>query len=305
MIKHPCKGQQKILRTYYLHLREVAGLAPKTCHDREQRVGQFLAAIPIRRVRDLRKLSPAKLVNYLTVRSTDYESSSLQSLASSLRSFLRFVQQQGWSHRPLDLAVPKVACGPHNDLPVYLTPQQLQKLLTSWDRRTAEGKRDWAIGLCLARLGLRAGEAAMLRLEDCQWRQGRLRLAQSKNGEAVQLPLLRQVGEAISGYLRFGRPACPLRQVFLLHHPPRPMDAKAISGVIQRALRDCAIQVPRAGAHLLRHTLASHLVQQGASLKAVADVLRHRDLNSAAVYAHVDVPSLRKVAQPWPQEAAR
>ena len=83
------------------------------------------------------------------------------------------------------------------------------------------------------------------------------------------------------------------------------MDAKAISGVIQRALRDCAIQVPRAGAHLLRHTLASHLVQQGASLKAVADVLRHRDLNSAAVYAHVDVPSLRKVAQPWPQEAAR
>ena len=83
------------------------------------------------------------------------------------------------------------------------------------------------------------------------------------------------------------------------------MSAKAVSEVIQRALRDCGIQVPRPGAHLLRHTLASHLVQQGASLKAVADLLRHRDLNSAAVYAHVDVPSLRKLAQPWPEEATR
>lgn len=305
MKKPPSTVQQSILHAYQLHLRQVQGLAPKTCQGRGRHLGAFLEAVSIRRLQDLAALTPVTIVNYLTDRSPDYGRPSLAAMAGALRGFLRFARQQGWTHQPLDLAVPKIACGPHNDLPVYLSPQQLKKLLASWDRRTAEGRRNWAIGLCLARLGLRAGETAALGLEDCQWRQGRLRLARSKNGDCVELPLLAEVGEAIASYRRTGRPACSHRQVFLHHHPPRPMKSRAITEVIQGALRRCGIEVPRPGAHLLRHTLASHLIQGGASLKAVADVLRHRDINSASLYAHVDIPHLRALAQPWPGEVAR
>ena len=163
--------------------------------------------------------------------------------------------------------------------------------------------RRLAIGLCLVRLGMRAGEVGALLLEDLDWRQGTLRLRQTKNGCPAELPLLSEVGEAIAKYLHTGRPRCNHRQVFLLHQPPGPMPGRAISQVIRRALQRCGITVARPGAHLLRHTLASHLVQKGASLKEIADVLRHRDLNSAAVYAHIDLPRLRPLAQPWPKEA--
>jgi len=303
MKKHSPKSHQEILQSYQQYLFQVLGLSPKTCQDRFRDVRRFLEAVHVRRVGDLDELTPAHLVNYLTARSADYEPASLRLVASSLRGFLRFAQQQGWTGQPLDLAVPKIACGAQNDLPFYLSQAQLESLLASWDLATAEGRRDRAIGLCLARLGLRAGEVAALLLEDIHWRQATLQLSQSKNGSQAQLPLLSEVGQAVADYLGAGRPACAHRQVFLFHQPARPMDAKGVSQVIGRALRRCGIKAPRLGAHLLRHTLASHLVQNGASLKEVADLLRHRDLNSASVYAHVDLPNLRPLAQPWPKEA--
>jgi len=256
----------------------------------------------VRQAVELADLAPTRLVSYLSAQSAHYQPASLRNVASSVRDFLRFARQQGWTSGSQDLGVPQIACGARNDLPVYLSGQQLESLLGGWDCSTPEGARDLAIGLCLARLGLRAGEVAALVLEDLNWRQATLRLNRSKNGRQAQLPLLSEVGEAIADYLRAGRPACTHRQVFLLHRPTRPMSAGAVSAVVRRGLRHCGIEVRRAGAHLLRHTLASHLVQKGASLKEVADVLRHRDLNSASVYAHVDLPNLRLLAQPWPKE---
>jgi len=303
MKKHAPKSHQKILHVYQQHLREVVGLSARTCQNHFRDINRFLEAVPIRQATELAQLTPVHVTRYLTARSADYQPASLRQVAGSLRHFLRFSQEQGWASQSLSLAVPKIACRTHHDLPAYLSEQQLELLLASWHCSTAEGRRDRAIGLCLARLGLRAGELADLSLEDLNWRQGTLRLNQTKNGSPAQLPLLSEVGEAIAGYLRAGRPACSHRQVFLLHQPARPMDRKAISQVIRRGLRRCGIEVPRPGAHLLRHTLASHLVQNGATLKEVADLLRHRHLNSAAVYAHVDVPHLRPLAQPWPKEA--
>lgn len=279
------------------------GLSTKTCQDRLRDTRQFLEAARVGRVVDLARLSPGRVVSYLRSRSADYEPASLRNVASSVRDFLRFAQEQGWTSQSLDRAVPRIACGAQNDLPAYLTQPQLRLLLASWNSPTAENRRNLAIALCLARLGLRAGEVAALALEDLNWREATLRIKQSKNGHPAQLPLLSDVGRAIADYLRRSRPVCQHRQVFLLHRSARPMSAQAVSQVIRNGLRRCAIQVPRPGAHLLRHTLASHLVQNGASLKEVADLLRHRDLNSASVYAHVDLPNLRSLAQPWPLEA--
>ncbi len=300
--KHPLKCHQTILQAYQRNLHQVRGLSPKTCQDRLRDVRRFLEAVAVRRVGDLAELTPTFLVSYLSAQSAHYQPASLRNVASSVRDFLRFARQQAWTRGSPDLGVPKIACGARNDLPVYLSEPQLESLLAGWDRRTPEGARDLAIGLCLARLGLRAGEVAALVLEDLQWRQATLRLNRSKNGRPAQLPLLAEVGQAMADYLRTGRPTCTHRQVFLLHQPARPMSAGAVSAVVRRGLCQCGIVVRRAGAHLLRHTLASHLVQRGASLKEVADVLRHRDLNSASVYAHVDLPHLRPLAQPWPQE---
>ncbi len=300
---HVLKNHQNILQRYQHHLDQVVGLSSTTCQNHLRDVSGFLKAVPIQGVAQLAKLTPVNLTSYLTARSGDYEPASLRQVAGSLRKFLRFAQQQGWTDQCLSLAVPKIACRASHDLPAYLTQRQLRLLLASWDRRTAQGRRDLAIGLCLARLGMRAAEVAALVLEDLNWRQRTLRLNQSKNGHPAQLPIWSDVGQAIADYLRAGRPAGSYRQVFLHHQPARPMDRKAISQVIRRGLHRCGIEVPRPGAHLLRHTLASHLVQNGASLKEVADLLRHRHLNSAAVYAHLDLAHLRPLAQAWPKEA--
>jgi integrase/recombinase XerD len=296
------KVPQEILQPYREYLEQALGLAPSTCQNHLRDVIGFLEAVPIQDVKGFTALTPIQLTSYLSLRSADYQPASLRQVAGSLRQFLRFIQQQGWIEQSLSLTVPQIACRATNDLPGYLTEGQLTQLLASCDTTTAEGRRDRAIILCLARLGLRAGEAAALEVHNLDWRQGIMRLNQTKNGSSAELPLLEEVGQALANYLRRGRPEGGYPQVFLLDAPPRPMNRHAISGVVRLGLRRCGIDMARPGAHLLRHTLASHLIQKGASLKEIADLLRHGHVNSASVYAHVDVPTLRALAQPWPKE---
>jgi site-specific recombinase XerD len=304
MKKHAPRSPRKILQSYREHLEQVAGLAPSTWQNHLRHVAGFLEAVPIRRAADLTALTPVEVTGYLSARSASYQPASLRQIAGSLRQFLRFSQQQGWIEQSLSLAVPQIACRTTNDLPGYLTEPQLAQLLHSCDIKTADGRRDRAILVCLARLGLRAGELASVELHDIDWRQGTLRLQHTKNGRSAELPLLEDVGQALASYLRRDRPDCAYPQVFLLDSPSRPMNRHVISSVVQRGLRRCGIEVPRPGAHLLRHTLASHLTQKGASLKEIADLLRHQHVNSASVYAHVDLPALQALTQPWPKEVA-
>lgn len=298
------KISHTIFQPYREYLEQALGLASSTCQNHLRDLAGFLESAPIRDVKELAGLTPLQVTSYLSSRSAHYQPASLRQVAGSLRQFLRFSQQQGWIKQSLSLTVPRIACRAANDLPGYLTEAQLAQLVAGCDSKTSEGRRDLAIILCLARLGLRAGEAAALELHDICWRQGILRLNRTKNGDSAELPLLEEVGRALANYLRMSRPDCAHPRIFLLDMPPRPMNAQAISGVVQRGLRRCNIDVPRAGAHLLRHTLASHLVQKGASLKEIADLLRHRHVNSASVYAHVDLPALQALSQPWPKEVA-
>lgn len=298
----PIRTQSQLLQSYDDYLQQVLGFCDKTCRNHAPIVQGFLTETGIRRPHDLAKLSAPQIRDYLAERSSDYQPSSLCQISGCLRQFLRYAQQQGYIRESLHQAIPAIANRAINGPGVYLKPSQLNLLLQSWNSDTAEGSRDHAIGLCLARLGLRVGEVARLRLEDLDWRQGILRLSRTKNGFPLQLPLLAPVGRSIAQYLRTGRPECGHREVFLFHRPVRPMSAAAISDVIRRALRRCGIAVARPGGHLLRHTLASHLVQCQATLKEVADVLGHRSLTSTGVYAHLDMAQLRDVVQPWPQE---
>jgi integrase len=157
--------------------------------------------------------------------------------------------------------------------------------------------------LCLAQMGLRAGEVAALSLDDIDWRAGTLQLGRAKERRTSTLPLPACVGRAVVSYLRDGRPRTPRRQVFVRHRAPigEPITSSAVSAVVRRAFVRARLDVAFRGAHVLRHTAATRMVRAGASLKEVADVLRHRSLDTVMIYTKLDLPALAEVVQPWPE----
>jgi len=173
-------------------------------------------------------------------------------------------------------------------------------LLASCDRTTAQGCRDRAVMLLLARLGLRAGEVVALELDDLRWRAGEIAV-RGKGGRRDRLPLPVEVGEAVASYLRRGRPATDERRVFLSCQAPMgPVSPSAVAGIMQRASRVAG--VPCVSPHRLRHTVATEMLAAGASLSEIGQVLRHSDVRTTSVYAAVDHAALGLLARPWPGE---
>ncbi len=175
-------------------------------------------------------------------------------------------------------------------------------MLAVFDRDTDIGRRDYAIALCLYQLALRASDVARLRIDDIDWRSGVVQIV-GKSRRACRLPLPAAVGRGVAKYLREGRPKSSSRHVFVRHCVPLgdPIDACAVRSIIRRAFARTGLDVPSRGTHVLRHTAATRMVRAGASLKEVADVLRHRSLDTTAIYTKVDLPRLAAVALPWPK----
>ncbi|MGH3516653.1 MAG: tyrosine-type recombinase/integrase [Haloechinothrix sp.] len=224
---------------------------------------------------------------------------SAKMIVCALRSLLRWLHLSGEIAAPLADSVPSVAGWRLSALPQALEPSQLRRLLTAADRRTATGRRDYAILLLLARLGLRAGEVAGLGLDDIDWRAGEL-VVQGKGNRAERLPLPADVGAAITAYLRRGRPdTAEGRSVFVrVHAPHRALTTGGVTMVVfdngQRA------GLGRIHAHRLRHTAATTMLRAGSPLAEVGQVLRHRSLLTTAIYAKVDRDALAVLARPWP-----
>jgi integrase/recombinase XerD len=293
-----------LVEDYQEHLIHVAGLQPSTCQKWTFFVRLFLQAQfkPRTRKLPLRQLEPGALLNFVLQQGEHYPPGQLQSLACALRSFCRYLCVRGHHPRDLSAALPSISGAHREDLPRYLSPTQLQQLLESFDRRTLLGKRDYAITLCLARLGLRAGEVARLRLEDLDWRNGQLRLTAPKGRCERRLPLPEEVGQALATYLRSAPPKGLTRVLFRTRRGQRPLRSGWLSQRVGIALARAGLGAAGKGAHLLRRSFATQLVQQGVSLKAVADLLGHTSLSTTQVYAKVNLPMLRGVAQPWPKE---
>jgi site-specific recombinase XerD len=187
-------------------------------------------------------------------------------------------------------------------LPQGISPADAKALLGSCDRRTAEGRRDYAVILILLRLGLRACEVAALRLPDIDWRAGQITV-HGKGQRVDELPLPGDVGAAIAAYLH-ARPRTDRREVFLRVTAPRTgLDRGGVSLVVRRACVRAGL--PPCGSHRLRHSLACDMVRAGVPLQAIGQVLRQRDAASTSIYARVDIEQLRTVARPWPQGATR
>ena len=197
-------------------------------------------------------------------------------------------------------AVPKVPTWRLAKLPRYLPDADLERIVAACDRPGATARRDRAMVLLLARLGLPASDVVALRLCDLDWKQGRLHVA-GKQRRETRLPLPQDAGDAILGYIKAERPTAATDHVFLTARAPiHPISASGLGDVVWRLIDRAGIQAPSHGAHILRHSLATRLLREGATLDTIGAVLRHRDADTTAIYAKVDTDLLRQVAQPWP-----
>jgi site-specific recombinase XerD len=203
----------------------------------------------------------------------------------------------------MDLAavVPTVANHRFSGLPKFLTPDEIERLLHVCDLGTVAGRRDYAILLLLARLGLRAGEVVHMTLEDIDWDAGEL-VIRGKSRRENRLPLPVDVGKAFAQYLRHGRPRCCSRRVFIRLSAPHQgfSSSVAVCDVVRRALARAGLNPAFKGAHLLRHSLATRMLRAGASMGEIGQILRHRLANTTEIYAKVDLTALRALAEPWP-----
>jgi integrase/recombinase XerD len=284
-----------LLEGYREYLLVERGLARSTIVRYESFARVFLEQRPV--ALELDRLTAADVSGFLARECLRRNVAGARKLVESLRPLFRYLYVTGLIASPLVWAVPGVADQRDRSLPRGLEPAVVARLLASCDRRRTVGRRDYAIVLLLVRLGLRAGEVGAIELEDVDWRRGEL-LVRGKGERRDRLPLPVDVGEALVSYLhRRGPSDC--RALFLkVNAPVGRLDGDAVRGVVKDACTRAG--VPRVGAHRLRHTAATAMLRQGASLPEIAQVLRHREIKTTAIYAKVDRTRLRALAMPWP-----
>lgn len=286
------------------YLLQERGLASTTVNYYRSFAGEFLADRFGAGAIDLSLLRPADVTAFVRGRAASIKSKRVQLMTTTLRSLLRWARYRGGISVDLAACVPSVANWSLSTLPRALPPGQSKQVLASCDRKTAIGRRDYAILVLLARLGLRASEVVTLTLGDLDWQAGFITV-RGKGGRQSKLPLPLDVGEAIADYLRYARPPTTNRRVFLRGRAPITsfQGSQAIAYVVRHALARAGIDSPRKGAHQFRHTLASEMLRHGASLAEIGELLRHRSPQTTAIYAKVDLVSLRALALPWPERA--
>jgi integrase/recombinase XerD len=222
-------------------------------------------------------------------------------VTSVTRMFLRYLVAEGKCRVGLDDAVPTLAMWRLSALPRYLPAADIERVIAACDRETAVGLRDRAAILLLARLGLRAGDIRQMDLADIDWTHASIRVSGKSRYEAT-LPLTQEVGDAVLEYLRKGRPPVQVTRLFVrMQAPWKPLHVSAVSAIVARAIARAGVDTSFRGAHVLRHSAATEMLRQGATLQQVGAVLRHRYLDTTAHYAKVDVQRLRDIALPWPE----
>lgn len=305
-VPQPASGVPSAIATavasYDTYLRDTCGLAEATRLYRRRYAREFLQAAFGGQPVTPATLEPVDIERFVSTRGQKCRPGSTQVLASSIRSWLRYQQVIGACSGNLVAAVPRIPQWRLATLPRALTDQDVHSLLVAFDRTSPTGMRDYAMARCLIDLGLRATEVAHLQLGDVDWRQGRLRVAGTKNRRSDWLPLPKLLGQAIAAYLRQGRPRSVARSLFVRHHVPRgaAIRPSVVRLALERAATAADLGLRWRGPHSLRHTMATRLLRGSASLKEIADVLRHRSFDTTAIYAKVDLDALTSVAMLWP-----
>ncbi len=300
-VRHPDNPHRCIENDYDRYLSEERGLSMATRSRYMPFIKRFLLTQFGHNPAHFDDLKADDVIRFIRHQAVRLSSKCGGLMVSALRSFFRYLHHRGDIATNLAACVPTIPNWQHSALPKFLQSCQVQQVLSQCDRRTAQGRRDYAILLLLARLGLRACEIVSLTLDDIHWQAGEISI-QGKGKRSALLPLPPDVGEAVADYLEKDRPICSTRRVFIRMKAPRRgfANSQAISTIVSRTLKRAGIDSPHTGAHLFRHTLATQMLRQGATLADIALLLRHSSINTTALYAKVDLTALRALAQPWP-----
>jgi site-specific recombinase XerD len=290
-----------MLERYRIYLTVERGLGRETARGYVDSMRPFLQGrvSPDGLALNLGHLSAADVTSFVVARCPRQGRSAAKLTATSLRSLLGFLHFSGLIERSLTSSVPSVASRRLAGLPKGLEPGQVLRLLTSCDKSTTNGSRDFAVLTMLVRLGMRAGEVAKLQLEDIDWRGGAI-VVSGKANCTERVPLTTDVGEAVAAYLRRGRPAsADGRTVFVrIKAPHRAITRGGVTQIVAAAARRAGLGLIHA--HRLRHTAATQMLRAGATLPEIGQVLRHRRAMTTAIYAKVDHEALRTIARHWP-----
>jgi integrase/recombinase XerD len=293
-----------LLAQYLDFLRDQQGVSQATIVIRRLTVRRFLRFIG-RRVTpsQLRQLGAKRIHDYIIRHSSSLTRASRKHLTSSLRSFLRFAHVRGYLPHDLVDAVPVLATWRLAHLPRGLSWEQVQLLLKAPDRRTAVGRRDYAMLLLVATYGVRIGQVTALTRHDIHWHEQTIAFAPSKGGKPLKFPLEKSVAQALLAYLRRDRGPAPFDEVFLtIRGARRPLGVNNhLGAALKTYYRRAGIRASVIGTHAIRHAVATRLLEKGASIKTIADLLGHRDIGTTYIYTKVDLMQLRTLAGQWPE----
>ncbi|MCR4427412.1 MAG: site-specific integrase [Firmicutes bacterium] len=297
----PC---EQVLADFHVYLAETKGVRQGTQRVYVRHVREFLNSEFRFGIMFNQELSGRVVFRYITEHASRGRVVATKLATTALRSFIRYLVIRGKCDASLINSVPPVCNRKLSRIPTVLSKAQVDAILASFDRTTPLGLRNYAIVLCLAHLGLRSGDVVHLTLDDVNWRSGTLRVQGEKSRRASVMPVPYEVGSAIAAYVLKGRPITRERRIFVSHargsQKGMPVTSSAIWPIVHKAAKRCEIDTTRVGAHTLRHTFASHMLQNGVELKQIADVLGHRSLNATFLYTKVDLRRLSEVTQPWP-----
>ena len=304
----PSSGQQiyqPLMAAYLKWMRDYQHASKGTIGVRCHSITQFLEWLGPEAVPEgLLRLSSDRIEEFFISYAQIMGRSARRSMQSALRTFLRFCLHNGYIEQPLDRAVPTLRTYKLATVPRGLTDIQAQQVLRCINRNSHVGRRDYAIVLLLYTYGVRGGQVRALRLEDIDWAQNQILFKASKHGKDSLLPLTEEVGEALLDYLQYSRPPYAYPHVFLTCRAPyHPFPhSSSLSAIVERPIRAAGIEIPSKGAHAFRHCFATRMLHKGHSLKAVADVLGHRHLQTTFIYTKVDFNALKQVPLEWPEE---
>jgi site-specific recombinase XerD len=293
------------LRRYDAYMDHVRGLAPKTREAALRIVGRLLASRFGVDAIDIAAIEPDQVRDFFAQQAKLYSKpAGAGTVIASLRGYFRYRVSLGDAVHGLIGALSYPANWQLSSLPKTLTTEEVEQLVGSLGKPGRSMRRADAIVRCALDLGLRSGEVARISLDDIDWRAGTITLRHTKGCREDILPLPAATGAAIAAYLEHERPKTRNRAVFVRHHTPcgQPVGPDLVRKAIRQAFARAGLPYTRS--HLLRHTMANRLLAGGASLKEVADVLRHRSLNTTMIYAKLDSRKLTEVALPWPGSAA-
>jgi integrase/recombinase XerD len=294
----PAAAEPDLLKSFCAWMRERRGTCDRALYNYSIPIRELIKCIG----GDPSALDAASLRQFV-LRQSQGGRWAARLCRTALRMFLRFLIAEGRCHAGLLSAIPVVPCWRLTSLPRYLPPEDVERIIACCNATSRIGTRDRAILLLLARLGLRAGDIVQMRLTDIDWKNAWIQVS-GKSRRQTRLPLTHEIGQAIVAYVQTGRYPAQTDALFLRSRAPfRALGSHcAVSMIVDRAFRRAGVKRPgRGAAHLLRHSFASSMLRQGASLQDISAILRHRSIETTQIYAKVDVAGLQQITQCWPE----